>query len=53
MTTAIGPRNIQVAVATQHDRDAIYRLRHRVYAAELGQHPENSEGRLTDASGRV
>ena len=30
------------------DRPAIYALRHQVYARELGQHPENAEGRLSD-----
>ncbi|KAA1378832.1 histidinol-phosphate aminotransferase family protein [Aeromicrobium fastidiosum] len=29
-------------------REAIYRIRHDVYAVELGQHPVNTAGRLTD-----
>jgi histidinol-phosphate/aromatic aminotransferase/cobyric acid decarboxylase-like protein/GNAT superfamily N-acetyltransferase len=39
---------IRIADAKCDDRDAIYRLRHDVYARELGQHPENPAGRLTD-----
>ena len=38
-----------MAVASSEDRELIYRCRHAVYARELGQHHENSEGRLTDA----
>ena len=34
--------------ATVDDRPAIYRLRHQVYAEELGQHAVNNEGTLTD-----
>ena len=34
--------------ASAEDRQQIYRIRHAVYAAELGQHPENSAARLTD-----
>ena len=33
-------------LATQGDRDIIYRLRHDVYAAELAQHRQNLEGML-------
>jgi len=40
---------VVVRVATPADREVIYRLRHAVYAAELGQHHENCVGRLTDA----
>jgi histidinol-phosphate/aromatic aminotransferase/cobyric acid decarboxylase-like protein len=29
-------------------RESIYRIRHDVYAVELGQHPTNADGRLTD-----
>ena len=36
-------------MASPEDREAIYRIRHDVYASELGQHDENSEGRLTDS----
>jgi histidinol-phosphate/aromatic aminotransferase/cobyric acid decarboxylase-like protein/predicted GNAT family N-acyltransferase len=35
--------------ATPQDRPAIYRLRHEVYARELGQHPENVQQQLCDA----
>jgi histidinol-phosphate/aromatic aminotransferase/cobyric acid decarboxylase-like protein/predicted GNAT family N-acyltransferase len=36
-------------MAVSADRPAIYRLRHDVYASELGQHPENPQGTLSDA----
>ena len=49
MTTPDKYRSIDVAVATPRERDFIYILRHRIYAEELRQHPENPEGRLTDA----
>jgi len=39
---------LRIAPATARDRDAIYRLRHDVFARELAQHAENSERRLTD-----
>jgi histidinol-phosphate/aromatic aminotransferase/cobyric acid decarboxylase-like protein/predicted GNAT family N-acyltransferase len=35
-------------MATSEDRPAIYRLRHEVYASELGQHPENPQHKLSD-----
>jgi len=38
-----------VRMADASDREAIYRLRHAVYAAELGQYTVNATGRLTDA----
>ena len=44
-----GPRGLQVRVATAADRETIYRLRHDVYAVELGQHPVNEARRLTDS----
>jgi histidinol-phosphate/aromatic aminotransferase/cobyric acid decarboxylase-like protein/N-acyl-L-homoserine lactone synthetase len=40
---------VAVSTATPADREVIYRLRHAVYAAELGQHHENRAGRLSDA----
>ena len=40
---------VVVRSATTADRDAIYRIRHDVYARELGQHHANDAGRLTDA----
>lgn len=36
-------------MANERDREVIYRMRHDVFATELGQHPTNSSGRLTDA----
>ena len=38
-----------ISLATESDREAIYRQRHAVYARELGQHAENSAGALRDA----
>ena len=43
-----GPKRIAINQATETERDAIYRLRHDVYASELGQHAENHEHRLSD-----
>ena len=40
---------IRISLATEQEREAIYRLRHDVYAQELHQHAENTQGRLTDA----
>jgi histidinol-phosphate/aromatic aminotransferase/cobyric acid decarboxylase-like protein/GNAT superfamily N-acetyltransferase len=40
---------LQVTIATFEDRETIYRLRHEVYANEIGQHSPNEHGRLTDA----
>src|SRR5216117_214448 len=40
---------VSLAVATHQDREAIYQIRHVVYARELGQHSSNPNGRLTDA----
>lgn len=40
---------IVLTMAAPEDMDAIYRMRHRVYATELGQHEENAEGRLRDS----
>ena len=39
---------MQVGIATQAQRERIYRLRHDIYARELGQHAERSDGALTD-----
>ena len=39
---------LQVRTATEQDLDWIYRLRHRVYAEELGQHAPDASGRLRD-----
>ena len=40
---------ITIDLATEADRLEIYRIRHLVYAAELHQHQENSESRLSDS----
>ncbi len=40
---------IALSLATERDREAIYAVRHQVYARELGQHTANADGRLTDA----
>ena len=40
---------ICIRIATEGDRETIYRMRHAVYATELGQHLPNAEERLTDA----
>lgn len=42
-----GPR-LSVEVAGRAEREEIYRLRHDVYARELGQYAENEERRLMD-----
>lgn len=39
---------IAIDLATEADRQEIYRLRHQVYAVELHQHRENSEACLSD-----
>ncbi|MEY2429836.1 MAG: hypothetical protein QOJ40_2721 [Verrucomicrobiota bacterium] len=41
--------NIVLSVATDQDRECIYRLRHEVYARELGQYAANPAARLRDA----
>jgi histidinol-phosphate/aromatic aminotransferase/cobyric acid decarboxylase-like protein len=38
-----------VALAGDVEREEIYRIRHEVYAGELGQHPLNIAQRLTDS----
>ena len=40
---------VTIRVAQPADRDAIYRMRHAVYAAELGQHPCNEQQSLSDS----
>jgi hypothetical protein len=40
--------NFCVRLATLSDKDQIYKIRHRIYAEELGQHPVNNEKRLID-----
>ncbi|HEV3300100.1 MAG TPA: aminotransferase class I/II-fold pyridoxal phosphate-dependent enzyme [Planctomycetaceae bacterium] len=41
-------RQLSLRMATPEDRPAIYRLRHEIYASELGQHAENEEQQLRD-----
>ncbi|MCA9244136.1 MAG: histidinol-phosphate aminotransferase family protein [Phycisphaerales bacterium] len=43
------PNRLRVVEADAAMREQIYRNRHEVYAAELGQHAVNLEARLTDA----
>src|ERR1051326_2752166 len=40
---------VTIAIASAEDRGAIYRIRHDVYARELGQHHENQRGEIRDA----
>ena len=44
---------LRLALADEQDRQTIYAIRHDVYARELRQHPENSEGRLRDTIDEV
>ena len=39
---------IQIDIANPQDRKRIYKIRHDVFALELGQHPENEDGYLSD-----
>ncbi len=48
MNSSNGPC-VTLAMAAPEDMDAIFRMRHQVYATELGQHEENAEGRLRDS----
>jgi hypothetical protein len=40
---------LRIALATESEREIIYKLRHDVFACELAQHVENAERKLTDA----
>ena len=40
-----------ISVASAADREAVYRLRHEVYAAELGQYASRQAGTLPDSAG--
>jgi histidinol-phosphate/aromatic aminotransferase/cobyric acid decarboxylase-like protein/predicted GNAT family N-acyltransferase len=51
-TRSVTP-SLQVALATPEERESLYRLRHEVYAQEIGQHLPNEQGRLTDALDEV
>ncbi len=48
MTASLQPPRAVITEADGAQREAIYRARHEVYALELGQHPANPDGRLTD-----
>jgi histidinol-phosphate/aromatic aminotransferase/cobyric acid decarboxylase-like protein/GNAT superfamily N-acetyltransferase len=43
----------EVGLATADERETIFEMRHEVYAREIGQHPMNAQGRLTDALDEV
>ncbi|MFI5842485.1 aminotransferase class I/II-fold pyridoxal phosphate-dependent enzyme [Catenuloplanes sp. NPDC051500] len=42
-------RRVELREGEPGDREWIYRLRHRVFGAELGQHETNAAGELSDA----
>ncbi len=42
------PARTHVGIATPAQRERIYRLRHDIYARELGQHAERADGVLSD-----
>src|SRR4051812_37626924 len=48
-----GTRNtaarFEIGIPTRAEREAIYGLRHQVYAEELGQYARNERGKLSDA----
>ncbi|MER5322980.1 histidinol-phosphate aminotransferase family protein [Streptosporangium roseum] len=44
----MGGAILELRLASEADRERIYRLRHEVYARELGQHLPNETERLTD-----
>lgn len=46
----VGP--LKIALATDQDRETIYKLRHDVYSRELAQYPENQQGKLSDSLDR-
>lgn len=48
MKRTLTSKPIVIRLATATDREQIYRLRHTVYARELGQHAPNADGRLSD-----
>ncbi|MCW5555593.1 MAG: aminotransferase class I/II-fold pyridoxal phosphate-dependent enzyme, partial [Verrucomicrobiae bacterium] len=45
----LAPKPITLRLAEAREREEIFRLRHEVYAHELGQHAPQPEGRLCDA----
>ena len=48
MSNPIAHQKLAIAEASPGVREQIYRARHDVYAMEIGQHPANDEGRLSD-----
>ncbi|WP_068928671.1 pyridoxal phosphate-dependent aminotransferase [Planobispora rosea] len=44
----MGADELELRLGSRADREWIYRLRHEVYARELGQHAVNEAGRLSD-----
>ncbi|GGK67248.1 hypothetical protein GCM10010126_28410 [Planomonospora parontospora] len=44
----MGIDELELRPGADADREWIYRLRHEVYARELGQHPANDAGQLSD-----
>jgi histidinol-phosphate/aromatic aminotransferase/cobyric acid decarboxylase-like protein len=52
-TDHASPARFEVGVATDDEREAIFEMRHEVYAREIGQHPLNAQGRLTDVLDEV
>src|SRR5215471_9025286 len=46
---SIAAERFRLSVATDADREEIYRARHEVYARELGQHPVTPAGALRDS----
>jgi histidinol-phosphate/aromatic aminotransferase/cobyric acid decarboxylase-like protein len=44
-----GRQKIRISIAKAEDRSEIYRMRHDVYAQELGQHKTNPEQALSDS----
>ena len=40
---------LRVEIVKPHERAAIFKMRHDVYATELAQHSENTEGQLKDS----
>lgn len=48
MSNPIAHQRLAIAEADPAVRDQIYRARHDVYAVEIGQHPANGKGLLSD-----
>lgn len=48
MNKSVATNRIVIRLADERDREEIYRLRHDVYARELGQHAPNKTGTLYD-----